>query len=334
MATYSVGIDIGSKSIKLIELMRQKSQFTLSAMGEIPVPFELLKASNDDALASFSLYIKKLFKDSGCHIVDVCSALPSEKVSTAFIDIPIMPDKELEYAMQWEIRKHVVDYSEDKSATWDIVAKNEKFEVMIASTPKYIISRYLNTIKNSGLNPISLEIEPISLNRSLIEKDHSGVTAIIHIGVSFSVISIVENGVTRSIKNVKIGENEMLFSMASFGKEDYTRNLLYNFGILKSKDQGKIHNIIKPIIEVIAFEFERLSKYYQEKSNKEINRVLISGGCSQIPNIADLMSPMLSTEVSMGNAWQNINFPNNYDVDELTKVGPRFAVAVGLAMTQ
>jgi len=328
-----LGIDIGSCSIKLVELDRGKDKYLLKAISEMPIPVGLVAGDSEESLQTASNYIKKLIADSGSHTKDVVSVIPSDKVSTASTTLPVMPKDELEYAMKWEIKKQISGYPEDKTVNWEIVdQRNNDYEIFMVAASRSAVAKYLDLLKRSGLNPVSLDIEPVALIRSLIT-DKSGAFILVHIGARFSTCDLVENGILRITRNLKTGENAMLQALKSItGDPREAKKILYDAGFFKTKEKGTIYNLLRPSLGSIISEIQRLATYFQEKNKREVSKIIISGGCTSIPNIVDYLSQNISMEINIANPWVKLDCSFIKDPERLVAIGPRFAVAVGLAM--
>lgn len=94
-----LGIDIGSYSVKLVELGRSKSRFILKALGEIAIPHNIfnlfLESQNKECLNILSLYISKLVEDSKCNTKNVVAAIPSKKFLLLLLNFRQYPRKKL-----------------------------------------------------------------------------------------------------------------------------------------------------------------------------------------------------------------------------------------------
>ena len=326
-----LGIDIGSSSIKLVELDRGKEKFLLRAIGEIAIPSGLLASESEESFSTLSFYLKKLIQDSGCHTNNAVSTIPSEKVFLSTIEFPPMPKEELDYAMRWEIKRQIPDY-EDRVISWEVLNQDKGLEIFLAAAPRMFVSKQLDILKMSGLNPISLETEPVALSRSLVDAGKEGVV-VVHIGVSFSFCMLVEKGSLKIVRNLKTGENEMIRALV--GREgDYleTKKMLYKNGFSKSKENEKNYNTLKPVLKGLISEIQRLLGFYQERTQKEISQIIVSGGCAGIPGITDYLSETLFLEARIANPWFKLDHSLIRDSKKLTRLGSRFAVAVGLAM--
>lgn len=337
MSKSLLGIDIGSYSIKAAEIRKSQGKFFLQSLGEISLPYGLALSDSKEAVDTVSTYVKRLFLESGCHSVNTISAIPSGRAFTTVVEVPFMPEEELDVAMKWEVKKQIAESSEVSGVSgWQIVGKNgNNNEIMIVSTPKETVEKYLNIVRGANLKPASLEIEPLALARSLTDNSNRGIINI-HFGSHETIVSILEKGSPKFIRNVRMGEDTLVDVFLEIsGKDKYkAKNNLYEFGLLKSRETEKVLSGLKGIIDIIAQESDRLIKYYQDKYKKDISYVVLSGGCTEIPNLVDYISQYVSKEVHKANPWNNVDCSHVPNPEKIISLGPRFSAAVGLAMAE
>ena len=332
MAKSFVGIDIGSKSIKAVEIELKGGRKILKAVGEIAVPVNMVSAMSESAIESLSLYLKKLIEDSGIKSrLTICS-YPSEKASIDIIDLPIMPESELSQAMKWQLKKYVNGYPDDKAAFWDILDREMKYRIMIVGTDKTAILKYISLIEKSGLKPQSLEIEPVALVKSLVKDQDNFI--IVHIDSSFTSFSLIENGQLSLTRNLRIGTLKLIEAINQTEKDLISsEKLLFEIGLLKIKDR-KIYSSVEPWVSQIAAELKRLVAFFEEQSNqdKEIKKVILSGEGANIPDIDNYFIKSASKEIIMANPWTGLEISSSIDAEQLVPLGPKFAVAIGLVI--
>jgi len=324
-----LGIDIGSYSIKLIELRKHKNKYVLVSLGEMPIPPGFLSFENKEALNALSVYLKKVMNDSKCTTRNTISLVPSEKVFTTFITVPQMTEEELKNAMEWEIKKLPIDVKENL-VNWQITEKNQQgMEILVVSTPKLLVSNYLTLLKDSGLNPVSLKLEPLALAKSLTSEGHKDLL-VVHVGYSFTSLTLISKGNLKFIRNLRFGESSMITSLASTLKivQEDAKQVLHGAGFLKYKDNQQVYNCLKTIINMIISETERTFNFFEANT-----RIILSGGCANIPGLINAFTEKIGKQTYLANPWADIDCSAIRDPGHLTKLGPRFAVAIGLAMT-
>lgn len=326
-----VGIDIGTKSIKAVEIEKKKSSSLLKAVGEIKIPPSLSATITDEGIATLSSYVRKLISDTGIKTKQAVSAFPSEKAYVNIIDLPPMPKRELANAMKWQLSRHVSGYPEEKSAFWDILKEDTRgYKILIIAADGILISKYLNIVRGSGLKSISLEIEPIALARSLSRDNKDAI--LVDIGGSFTSCSLIDNGGLDLTRNLKVGVDKLVNVVSRATKDDADpKNALFEYGLLKFKSQDVYHAII-PYINQVSSELKRLISFYEEKNKKELKKIVLSGGGALIPDLANHFIKEVSKDVVLANPWKGLDIASNINSEDLVSIGPSFSTAVGLAM--
>lgn len=332
-----LGIDIDPVSIKLVELEKGRDRFNLKLLREISLPpgiFEAFLGSESiECLSVVSSYLKKLLENPGIRTNNAAVAIPAEQSFVSVIDLPPMPEDEIKVALKWEIKKQIPDYPEEKNASWKIVGKsNAGFEVLVVAVPRFLTSRYLNIIKESGLKPYSIEIEPLSLARSLTI-GNEGAIIIVHFGTKFSSVNLIDNGILRISRSLKVGENEMIKSLVGVaGDIEKAKKMLYEIGFFRAKKVGKVYNALNPLFSSLTSEIKRFSGFFQEKTTREVSRVILSGGPATIPDIMGHISESVLLPVNIVNPWAKVDYSSMPNQDQLVAIGCQYAIAVGLAM--
>src|SRR3990167_6337257 len=182
------GLDIGSSSIKLIELSGRN--VSLAAIAPNPtgkVGVDLVPADQSslvDAVRGM-LSINKVKK----HRVVV--SIPEQLVFTKVMSFPVMSSPELATAIRWEAEQ-VIPYPIDKlELSWVVLFRpktnlgTEKMRVLVVAVPSKISSAYVNFMDLLGLEVDRVENEIVSLVRSLIiARKVAGVSLAVDIGFS------------------------------------------------------------------------------------------------------------------------------------------------------
>src|SRR3989344_2830549 len=103
----SLGLDIGSKTIKLVELAKEGNSYRLKASGIVGYKGMTLAAAKDDKeLVPLAEAIKKLYKEAKVGTREVAIALPEPQVFTRTIRFPLLTDSEIASAVKWEAEQY------------------------------------------------------------------------------------------------------------------------------------------------------------------------------------------------------------------------------------
>lgn len=334
----SVGLDIGSHSIKLIELGFEGGKAALLAAGSSPTPpksFASTVPADTEALAAA---VKRLVKESGTKSTNVQIALPESKVFSRVIEVPALSQRELASAIKWEAEQYIplpleqvnLDFTTLRDAK---ETGTNKMEVLLVAAPKSLLDRYLSVLELADLTPVSAETEVIATSRAL---SHSlaGVKGalIISMGSQTTDLAILRAGILSLTRTMPAGGDAMAraieqsFDFNPTQAEEYKRT----YGLLQDKLEGKIVASVKPIMDSIVGEVRRALAFYQEKYKDSLTSVVLSGGTARLPGMVTYLATALGLEVQLANPWAGIVRSPRFNV--LATEGPNFCVAVGLAL--
>lgn len=338
----SLGIDIGTTSIKMIQLGKEGDRVKLETYGFI----ENYSRTDGytDALQSSSLklldpqvaeMIKTIVKEAKATTNEATISIPIFSSFTTVMELPSMPEKEIASSIPFQARQYIPVPISDVVLDWEIIknpnSKDGKIEVLLIAVPKEIISKYSRIAKLANLNLQALEVETFGLARSLLGNDKSSV-ALIDLGARSTGISIVDNGTVRMVYNVDTAGEELTQAVRRSLNLDLNRAeiLKKDIGLAKETDGRDVSRILANVADIIISEIERLNAIYEKKARK-VEKVILSGGGANLRGIMDYMTEKLGIEVSIGDPFSRIMYPQILK-PAIKEIGPVFSIAVGLAM--
>ena len=335
-----VGLDIGSYEFKGVELQKEKSgKKELVAYGSSLAPPHFLASDSEVDWAAYAKALEKFYADSGFTTKEVVSALPESQVFTRVITIPQMSGKELKNAMQWEVEQYIPIPLEEVSLDYQVINDSGtpgKMDVLLVAAPLTLTKKYLKILADAGLEAVGLETETLAASRSLVGSDPKTPTTLVaNIGAATTDISIVSRGFIRFTRSISTGGEAFARAVSQeLGFEiDRAREYMRSYGLEESQLEGKVMKAIKPIFDVVVSEIKRSLAYYATHCQGDsIRRVVVSGGAADLPGVLVYLAATLNLEVQLADPWENLLIPKKFDRRELENAGPRFAVAVGLAL--
>lgn len=333
-----IGLDIGSHSIKLVEIGRNKDEAVLLAAGSIPTPLKALSKSTPEDIESIALVVKKLWVETGAHTKNVNIALPESQVFTRVIEVPALTERELTSAIKWEAEQYIPMPLDQVTVDFTILRDarqtgTNKMEVLLVASPKSLVEKYVTILEYAELTPVAVETEIIAASRALIRSTGAVRTVmVVSLGAQTTDLAIVRNGILAFTRSISSGGEALSRAVAqSFGFEiSQAEEFKKTYGIEKDKLEGKIAGAVAPIMDTIIGEMKRAVAFYQEKYKDEhIGVVILSGGTAKVPGMVVSMAENLGIEVQLANPWLGIVREARFSV--LDSEGPVFSVAVGLA---
>lgn len=335
----AIGLDIGSYSIKLIELARDGDRVGLVSAGSIPMPPKAMRSPLAADTEAVAVAIRQLIKDVGTKSRDVTIALPESKVFTRVIEVPQLSTRELSSAIKWEAEQYIplpldqvnVDYTVLREAK---DTPTNKMEVLLVAAPKSLVDRYLTIVELAELTAVGAETEIIATSRAVARSIPTVKTVmVVSMGAQTTDIAVLKSGVLAFTRSVGSGGEAITRAIAQSldfsvsQAEEYKRT----YGLTKDKLEGKIASSAKPIMDTIVAEMKRAIAFFDEKyRDQHVETILLTGGTARLPGMVVYLAETLNFEVQLANPWVGIAKDARFNM--LNTEGPNFCVAVGLAL--
>lgn len=331
-----VGLDIGSKTIKIVELEKENSGFKLLSSGIVGYSHGTNNYSDDLELETIAEALKKLHKEANISGRDVSIALPEPQVFTRTIKFPSLSDAEIASAVKWEAEEYIPIPATEAIIQHQILERKENQNppqviVLLVAAPRTLVDKYIKIVQMAGLVPVGVETELMALVRALAPSDKT--VLLIDFGARSTDIAIAKSRnlyFSRSIPTA--GEAFSRAIAQSLGvelkqAEEYKRA----YGLSGGNLEGKIKNALDPVFRVVTDEIKKAIHYYQSEEGGEIpSLVLLSGGTSGMPETVSFLAKLLGIEVEVGNPFTNISM-DGQTLNALTPYAPLYSIAVGLA---
>ncbi|MEK7616163.1 MAG: type IV pilus assembly protein PilM [Patescibacteria group bacterium] len=342
-----LGIDIGTASIKVVELAKESNRFNLTNYGTFEIEpdesaLNVVKLSNKDLVSGIQEVLQKAHMKSR----DVIASIPSFPTFSTTITMPYLSEDEVAKAIPFEARKYIPIPLSEVQLDWAIVnvRKDQRpgivsqdpksqpnIEVFLVAVPKEEVSRYQTIMKDAGLNLKALELENFALTRALVGNDLSPI-AIINIGGRSTSILVVENGFQRASHDYEVGGFAITKSISRALGVNLRRaeELKRNFGI-RSGDDNIIRQAMSSLVDMMAFEANKTIHNYEDQRKTKITKILVVGGLANMPSFIEYFSEKLGRPVSSGNSLARVILPP--ELESLrTELNSTFVVSIGLAM--
>jgi type IV pilus assembly protein PilM len=263
--------------------------------------------------------------------------MPSQRVFTTVVDIERLSHSELAKNIKFQADTLIPTPLDESKIDWALLGDSpvdaNKVEVLISSTPNTYVEQRLDMLEGIGLNVIAFEPDTIALARAMTSPDDPTPQVVIDIGTKYSDLVIVANGGIKLNRAIPTGSDAVIQSaMQGLGiDQKQAEQFVYKFGVSKDKLEGQIYNAIIGTIEVLVGEIEKSIKFYQTRyPNAPIDRIVVTGGASTLPEFPLFIANRFGINVEIGNSWRNVTFPSDKQ-NELLAVSNHFGVASGLA---
>lgn len=336
-----IGLDIGSSSIKLVELGESKNTYKLLNLGIAPLPPEaIVDGALMDSVTIIDT-IRELIGNTKAKTKDVITSVSGHSVIVKKIALPLMSDSELEESIQWEAERYIPFDINDVNIDFQIFGSSsenpEVMDVVLVAAKKDIINDYVSVIIESGLNPVIIDVDAFAIENMLsvnyeVEKEET--VAMANVGASITNINILKNNMTAFTRDIFKGGNQITEEIQRQLHIDYEEAEKIKVGSkIDATSQPIIQEVLKSASESLAIEIGNSIEFFQSTTTYEkISKLYLSGGGSKIKDFDIVLQQQIGIPVEIVNPFKKIEYSEkNFDLEYLREIGPMMAVGVGLA---
>ncbi len=342
-----VGIDIGSSSIKVVQLKKKGGKAVLETYGALALgPYMeggLVGQTTNLPVEKISQALADVVKESGVTTKNAVLAIPSVASLIFTIELPPrVEEKEFGTIIPTEARKYIPVPITEVALDWLVIPKNfegeeaakvttEKTEVLVTAIHNDTITKYNEIFKQAALEPSPFEIEIFSAIRSSFAHE-LGSVLLVDMGALKTKLTIVDRGIVRQFHAINRGAFDITTSLSvSLGISfDKAEELKQRVG-LSGDPADKTTEIIRDSFDYIISETNSVVLGYEKKYNKVISKIILTGGGSLMKGFVELARETFRSDVVLADPFAKAQTPAFLE-EVLGKIGPEFSVAVGLAL--
>lgn len=331
------GLDISDLSFKIIKLKRKRNDFYLSFYLEKDIPAGVIKDGEiNDEKRLVEIIKNVLIGKDGKKIKTkyVIASLPDKKSFLQMIQMPKISVEDLKSAIIYEAENYIPLPIDDVYLDFEkIPSSNQQdhYDILIAASPKKTIDSYLSCLKKSGLIPIALEIESLSIARALIKNNDPLLYFLIDFGATKTNFIVFFNNFIRFTVIIPISSNmftEAISKSLGISFEE-AEELKIKFGLEKKE-------IFQALIPILADFKEQIKKYidyyYSLSGQEKIGTILFSGNGANLKGLINFFISELKIPISLGNPLINILKKPLSKISYEQALG--YTTAIGLALKE
>jgi type IV pilus assembly protein PilM len=343
MAKTCVGLDIGSSSVKVVQLKQTSKGYQLVNFGIEPLPSQTIvdgaimnQAAVVDAIRSLISALKLKGKD-------VATAISGHSVIIKKIKVPPMTPEELEEQIPWEAEHHIPFSKDDVEIDHQLVSTQNaqgQMELLLVAAKKEVVSDFTMVIREAKLMPTVMDVAAFTIQNAFeVNYDASPdeAIALINVGASLSNINIVWGGTSAFTRDVTVGGNiftEEIQKRLNVSQEEAEAWKIGSVG--EGAHEVLPHEVEAVLAEVadgVAGQFQRsLDFFLSSSADATISRIYLCGGAAKVSSLQKSLEEKARTRVELLNPFQRIIVDERrFDMEFLQQHSAEAAVAVGLA---
>lgn len=344
-----LGVDIGSSSLKVVQLRKEKGQAVLETYGELALgPYggsEVGQATNLSA-EQISETLKDLLREAKVTTTVAGVSIPFARSLLTLVSLPYRenPDEQ-KTVVELEARKYIpVPVSEvqldwfvvpdkettDPKAASDKKEKKSLADVLLVAVHNDELSLLQNAVKGAGLTASFYEIEIFSTIRG-VGIDPVKPVMVLDIGAATTKTYIVEQNVVRFSHTISVGSQDITRAIAAADNLSIAKaEVLKKKTGLADATSGP-RSSLELVFERIFSEARRVITQYETAHKVSITEIVLAGGGGVTKELGTYAHTTFSIPVRIADPFAKTEAPA-FMRPVLEEIGPEFVVAVGLAL--
>lgn len=339
-----VGLDIGSSSVKAVELAVKPKGLELLHLGVAKLPPEAIVQGAFLNAGAITEAVREAIDAGGIKTKTVATAVSGHSVIVKKISLPTMTREELEESIRWEAEQYIPFDINEVNLDFQILHTGEQegqMDVLLVAAKKDLIDDYVHVITDAGLRPAVLDVAAFAVENAFegnYQVPANEVVALVNVGSQTVNINILAKGAPAFTRDISTGGNaftEEIQKALSVSWEEAERIKIGGRAREESHDvvPHEVEQAVRGVTENVIGEISRsLDFFAATAADSRISRVMVAGGGSRVSGFESVFQGKTNLPVARLNPLERVVSTHKIDADLLEEWGPSLAVAVGLAM--
>jgi len=337
-----VGVDIGSSSVKAVELRGKGGDFQLLSLGYEGLQPDSVVDGQIMELNAVSTAIGNIFNEHKIKTTQVAAGVNGHSVIVKNIVLPQMTEDELQESFAWHAEEHIPFDISDVNLDYHVTGSTpDAIHVLMAACKRDKVANLKQTIQLAGKQPAVIDVDAFALQNCYelnYDPQPGHIVALLNIGASTTNINILN------------GARSVFTRDASFGGNQYTSLLQKELGLTFDQaervkrgmplpddvEHREIEPILDTVSDILALEIQKTMDFYRatvEDGESAVQQILVSGGGSKLKGLVEFLSKRFEIPVEMFDPFRKIRVDSRgFDPEYMREIVPEMAIAVGLAL--
>ena len=340
-----LGLDIGSSSIRLVELDKTSTgQWVLERclIEQLP-PNVVASDGTIEQLDTLIAAVRRIVKKSESRTKQVVAALPASAVIAKKVILPEgLGEDEMDAQIESEASQYIPFALEEVSIDYYVMGASATSvgdaDVMIVAARKDRVGDMQALMSEAGMHLKVLDVASYAAQsaaeriiENLPNAGKDAIIALVHVGASSIYVYVMRNG-------------EVLFEREqAFGGVQLTQHIARLYGMTQEEAESKkiagqlpddyAHVVLQPFIERVAQEIQNILQFfYNSTPHGKTDYVLLSGGSASLPKLSDAVIQATGAACLLANPFDGMEIGSQVQDRKLRRDAPAFLSACGLAM--
>lgn len=337
-----VGVDVGTSSIKVVELSRWGQGKTLENYGEIKSASLYKESFRNAELGSYLLSdyfvsraVRAVLDEARIKTKAAIFSIPDFSTFAVSFELPPMNQKEIKDAVYYNASQYIPLPITETTLDWKLIGgepgnKKSALKIFLVAVPNQVVQEYQRVAQLAGLELYAIEAEVLGVTRALI-KDKKKTICLIDIGVQSTTINIVDRGSIKKSYSFNFAGSQLTYAVSSaLGLGHIEAEEFKNKeGLISVKEN--IAKTLYLLVDPLILETRKILLDFYQAEGKEVEEIYLTGGTSKLPGLKEYFAEVFKKKVERPNCFSNFLYPPILE-RSLEDMAPTFSVATGVAL--
>ena len=343
MAKQCIGLDIGSSSVKAVQLKKKGGDtWALQAFGMQPLASQTIVDGTIMDQGAVADAIRTLWKRLKLKQKEVAIAIAGHSVIIKKITVPMMRPEELQVNIRNEAEHHIPFGRDDVEIDYHVTqaqTTSGQTELLLVAAKKEVVSDYVQVVRDASLIPQVVDVAAFASQNGFeinYPIDARETVVLVNIGAAISNINIVRAGVSLFTRDVTIGGNAFTEEIQKQMQIAADEAEAYKIGGSSAEDGVVPQEVVKVmdgVSEVMAGEFQRsLDFFLATTADANVTRIVLAGGSAKVSSLHRAIERRSRLPLEVADSWKRVELDTTRDRAYLSAHSPEALISVGLAM--
>lgn len=306
---HALGIDISDSSIEMLELKGKGGALRVAAYRRSELPEGIVTNGcivNQQKLASKLIETASLPGFGHFSTKAAVVSLPESQTYIHLFRLPaVISAQQLGEAIQYEAEETLPLFWDQAAHDYQIVRKDkDNQDVFYVACSHEVIRSYQQVIGEAGFELVALETESASLARALVSGQASEPTLIADLGARTTILTVYDQQAIHFSENIPIAGWHISEAIA----QKLPMPLAEAEALKKKSGLNSLPTAqaVEPLLLKIVEGMQKVMRIYQKNTGHQVGKVILCGGTSLLPGLAQHFSKKLYMQTALGNPLTGI----------------------------
>ena len=342
MASNAVGIDIGTQTITVAEVKSGKGGTIVTNFGGVELPPDAVHEGEILDQAAVAAALKELVASAKVGSKKVWLGVSNQRVVVRQVDLPWMEEKELRESLRYQIQEYIPIPVEEAELDVHIVdefvsdAGDRMQRLLLVAGHRDMVTAHVDAAIEAGLKPIGVDLNPFSVLRSMgdVSTMNQGNQVLVDVGAGITNIVVHEAGVPTFVRILVMGGDSITDALAAGLSCSHEEAEAAKRAAVVGSIADVAARIVTEQADAFVDEIRSSLDYYQAQTgSSRLSSLVLTGGASLLNGLPDRLAAAVRLPVEVGSPFETWHAKGTvYGPEDLARVGPSLATAVGLAL--